>query len=304
MLRYLSETIDRVDPALAEALAFGYGVLAEAEEQEAKAKKPEAKEKKPEEVSGNSGEASGGKPEQSGEKEESDEGPGILQKAATLAGSVVASRITEKVNNGERPDWKDILGDSLELGITFLPGIGGVSKLAKALKATAAGAKVAQVAEKVGKSAAAVKALKAVNAAKGKLSPENQKRAAKLLLQAKKAAIQKAEDELQMDFGTVGDGGLKGKVKNRLKAEVNNLKSGALKNAANMVMSAAEQSGAKEEDTPEDKAIAAVADWAEKGADPKALAGNAQKDQGASRQQQGNEQENKGAEQAQAQQAA
>lgn len=296
MLRYLSETIDRADPELAEALAFGYGVLAEAEAQEAKAKKPE-------EDSGNSGEASGEKPEQSVEKAESGEGPGILHKAATLAGSVVASRITDKINSGERPDWKDILGDSLELGITVLPGIGGVSKLAKALKATAAGAKVAQVAEKVGKSAAAVKALKAVNAAKGKLSPENQKRATKLLLQAKKAAIQKAENELQMDFGTVGNGGLKGKVKDKLKAEVNNLKSGALKNAASMVMSAAEQSGTKEE-APEDKAIAAVADWAEKGADPKALAGNAQNGQGASRQQQGNEQENKGAEQAQAQRAA
>ena len=296
MLRYLSETIDRADPELAEALAFGYGVLAEAEEQEAKAKKPE-------EDAGNAGKPEE-KPEQSGENEESDEGPGILKKAATLAGSVVASRITEKVNNGERPDWKDILGDSLELGITVLPGIGGVSKLAKALKATAAGAKVVQVAEKVGKSAAAVKALKAVNAAKGKLSPENQKRAAKLLLQAKKAAIQKAENELQMDFGTVGNGGLKGKVKNKLKSEVNNLKSDALKSAANIVMNAAEQSGTKEEQ-PEDKAIAAVADWAEKGGDPKALAGNGQ---GASQQQQGNsqenDQENKGAEQAQAQQAA
>ena len=53
----------------------------------------------------------------------------VLRSAASLA----APRIVEAQEMGQDPSWKDVVGDEIELGLNFVPGMSAVSKGARAL---------------------------------------------------------------------------------------------------------------------------------------------------------------------------
>lgn len=162
----------------------------------------------------------GNTPEQSGGK--TDEGPeDVMKTVAGIAGAVLSPRITETLQNGGKPSWKDILGDAAELGISFIPGVGGVSKLGRLLKASKVGIKGAQVADKLAKSKAGIKAAKVAAAARKHLSPEQQKAAMDFMEKLKTGAVKKVEKELRMDMASTGDGE---NYKKRLQAQVPKMK--------------------------------------------------------------------------------
>jgi hypothetical protein len=179
-------------------------------------------------------------------------------KVAMLAGSILSPRITDAIQKGQNPNWKDILGDAAELGITFIPGVGGIAKLgrlAKIIKASTVGLKVANVASKVAKSKAGIKAAKAVAAARKSLSPAQQKAAINYLNKIKNSAVKKVEKELRMNLASVGD---RDNYKARLAAMLPKVKTAAqnyAKQMVNKVNSAAQTASAE----PTEQAAAAMA---------------------------------------------
>jgi len=187
----------------------------------------------------------GNTPEQSGGK--TDEGPEDVMKAvAGIAGAVLSPRITETLQNGGKPSWKDILGDAAELGISFIPGVGGVAKLGRLLKASRVGIKGAQLANKVSKSKAGLKAAKVASAAKKHLSPEQQKAAMDFMEKLRAGAVKKVEKELRMDLETTGDSK---NYRERLQAQVPKMKETAANYARKVAEKVNSAIGGQEGDT-------------------------------------------------------